>query len=180
MCGVEKLIIQLYFNVFRLKTFYVEIKINWSGLYYSPGLRSKSLEPNLFCWPEFCIKIENMLATFVKNGFRMSKFYQYIVRPIHYWGEIFLNVMFVEKFLQNLCLLLYIVRPLLYQRQIYLNVMCVGKYLLACYSCDNTIIFKCNVCGKVFTCLLFLWQHNKKTHIIQKLYFQMLCLWESI
>ena len=114
---------------------------------------------------------KSMLATFVKKAFRMSKFYQYIVRPIHYWGEIFLNVMFVEKFLQNLCLLLYIVRPLLYQRQIYLNVMCVGKYLLACYFCDKTTerhilfknnIFKCYVCGKVFKEKYHLKSHNDK------------------
>ena len=114
---------------------------------------------------------KSMLATFVKKGFKMSQIYQNIVRPIHYWGEIFLNVMFVEKFLQNLWMLLYIVRPLLYQRQIYLNVMCVGKYLLACYFCDKTTerhilfknnIFKCYVCGKVFKEKYHLKSHNDK------------------
>ena len=116
---------------------------------------------------------KSMLATFVKKGFKMSQIYQNIVRPIHYWGEIFLNVMFVEKFLQNLWMLLYIVRPLLYQRQIYLNVMCVGKYLLACYSCDNTIkrhilfknyIFKCYVCEKVFKEKYHFKSHNDTKH----------------
>ena len=81
--------------------------------------------------------------------------------------------MFVEKFLQNLWMLLYIVRPLLYQRQIYLNVMCVGKYLLACYSCDNTIkrhilfknyIFKCYVCEKVFKEKYHFKSHNDTKH----------------